>query len=68
MPSITVKGMRCGHCSKSVTEAVSKLPGISSVEVSLEKGEVSWKDADPSSPVPVDTVKKTVNSIGFEAP
>lgn len=67
MPSITVKGMRCEHCRKSVTEAVSKFPGVSGVEVDLQTGTVSWQDADASAPASADEIKKAVNSIGFEA-
>lgn len=67
MPVIAVKGMRCEHCRKSVTEAVSKMAGVASVEVSLEKGEVRWTDADPAKPVDCAAVKEVVNGLGFEA-
>ena len=32
-----VRGMHCGGCVKSVTRAVSQLPGVQAVEVSLGK-------------------------------
>lgn len=66
MPALPVKGMRCEHCRKSVIEAVSKLSGAAGVQVDLQKGEVSWTDADPSSPLSPDDVKKAVNAIGFD--
>lgn len=67
MPEIIVKGMRCEHCRKSVTEAVSKIPGVSAVEVNLESGKVTWQDADPASPAPIETIRKAITAIGFEA-
>jgi len=67
MPSVTVKGMRCEHCRKSVTEAVSKLPGVASADVDLQKGQASWVDADPAAPVSPEAVKKAITAIGFEA-
>ncbi|MDR0338931.1 MAG: cation transporter [Desulfovibrio sp.] len=67
MPAVKVNGMRCEHCKKSVTEAVAEIPGAAGVEVDLQKGEVRWSDADASAPVSVDSVKKAVNAIGFEA-
>lgn len=35
--TINIKGMTCGGCVKSVTEVLQKIPGISNVDVSLEK-------------------------------
>lgn len=67
MPSVTVKGMRCEHCRKSVTEALSKVPGVASAEVDLQKGVASWTDADPAAPVALEAVKKAITAIGFEA-
>ncbi len=66
MPTVTVKGMSCEHCRKSVTEAVSKVKGVSDVTVDLEKGLASWKDAEAGSPA-VDEVKKAIKNIGFDA-
>lgn len=68
MPVIIVNGMHCGNCQKAVFEAVSKVPGVSGVTVDLEKGRASWQDADPAKPADVESVKKAVNAIGFEAP
>ena len=33
---ISIEGMHCCHCSGAVTKALSKLPGVTSVAVSLE--------------------------------
>ncbi len=32
----TVPGMSCGHCEKAITEEVSGVAGVESVEVDLE--------------------------------
>ena len=40
MTKLIVEGMNCGHCVKSVTEALEGVAGVDKVvEVSLEKGE-----------------------------
>lgn len=36
----TVTGMTCGHCVAAVTEEVSAIEGVESVEVDLETGTV----------------------------
>lgn len=35
---LTIRGMSCQHCVKTVTEALRGLPGVEAVEVSLEAG------------------------------
>lgn len=67
MPTVTVKGMSCEHCKKSVLEAVSKIKGVSEAQVDLKAGLASWTDADPASPAIVEDVKKAIKAIGFEA-
>lgn len=37
----TVKGMTCEHCVKSVTEEVSDIVGVSSVDVDLASGRLT---------------------------
>jgi copper ion binding protein len=36
-----VQGMTCGHCVASVTEELTELPGVESVDVELETGRVT---------------------------
>ena len=38
---VTVAGMTCGHCVASVTEELSEIAGVESVEVVLETGSVT---------------------------
>jgi copper chaperone len=39
--SYTVEGMTCGHCVAAVTEELSKLDGVSHVDVDLASGRVT---------------------------
>lgn len=61
--SMEVGGMSCEHCVKSVTEALSKQPGVSQVMVSLENRKADFEAADE---VDVETLKDAVRKIGFE--
>lgn len=63
MRTLRVKGMSCGHCVKSVTQALEGVQGVSSVNVSLEEGTASF-DASPG--VSMDRVYEAVERIGFE--
>ncbi len=63
MPTIQIKGMRCGHCAASVTSALNAIEGISEVKISLEKSEASFNQ---SKDVPMADIKKAIAAIGFE--
>ena len=63
MNKIKVDGMHCQNCVKAVTEAVSALPGAKGVEVSLEKGEVTWE----TMAVSIDKIIEAIEDIGFDA-
>jgi copper chaperone CopZ len=39
--TINVDGMTCGHCVNSVTEELSKINGVTSVNIDLHEGEAS---------------------------
>ncbi len=43
----TVTGMTCGHCVASVTEELSEIPGVESVDVVLDSGAVTVTSATP---------------------
>ena len=45
-----VQGMTCGHCVASVTEELSELPGVESVDVVLETGLVTVTSAKMNPP------------------
>lgn len=64
MPTITITGMRCGHCVGAVTEALNKIPGVSNASVNLEKNQATY-DASPE--VRPETIRDAIKAIGFEA-
>ncbi len=37
----TVSGMTCGHCVQAVTEEVTKVPGVTEVEIDLDSGRLT---------------------------
>lgn len=58
-----VKGMTCGHCVSSVTNELSKLPGVSDVAVDLDTGQVT---VTSDQALDADTVRGAVDEAGFE--
>lgn len=59
----TVKGMTCGHCVAAVTEEISSIDGVASVEVALESGAVTvTSDRDLS----LDDIRAAVDEAGYE--
>ena len=47
---ITVTGMTCAHCVASVSEEISEIAGIESVDVVLETGAVTITSVTPLDP------------------
>jgi copper chaperone len=60
-----VTGMHCGGCVKSVTGAISRLPGVRSVDVSLER-KAATVEYDGAALQPAAIVAAIVDA-GFEA-
>ena len=58
----TVTGMTCEHCVASVTEEVSELPGVRTVDVALETGTLTV-DAEP--PLSESAVREAVEEAGY---
>ncbi|MBF4551842.1 heavy metal transporter [Pseudoclavibacter sp. RFBJ3] len=42
-----VTGMTCAHCERAVTQEVSDLAGVASVDVSAETGRLVVESAEP---------------------
>jgi copper chaperone len=62
---LKIEGMRCEGCVKSVTRVLSALPGVKSVEVSLEAKRASVR-YDPSR-AGADAMRRAVEGAGFKA-
>ncbi|MFW5417149.1 heavy-metal-associated domain-containing protein [Nocardiopsis sp. CNT-189] len=61
--TITVTGMTCEHCVRSVKEEVSEIPGVTSVDVDLGSGRV---DIASSEPIPGERLRAAIDEAGYE--
>ena len=59
----TVTGMTCGHCVASVTEEISEIPGVESVDVVLDSGAVT---VTSSQPLEQQVVQAAVEEAGYQ--
>jgi copper chaperone CopZ len=55
--------MTCGHCVASVTEEISELPGVESVDVVLDSGAVT---VTSSQPLEEQSVRTAVEEAGYQ--
>ena len=58
-----VVGMTCGHCVASVTAELTKLPGVTDVDVDLDSGDVRVL-SDRS--LDLDEVRAAVDEAGYQ--
>ncbi len=63
MPTVKISGMRCGHCTASVTKALAAIDGLTQIVVDLEKGEARYVE---TKPVPIENIRAAITKIGFE--
>lgn len=61
--TFTVTGMTCGHCVASVRDEVSKVDGVSAVDVELATGAVTVTSERPVDPA---AVAAAVDEAGYE--
>jgi len=59
----TVAGMTCGHCVRSVTEEVTKIAGVTGVDVDLASGAVRVASRTPVDSV---AVADAVEEAGYK--
>ncbi|UUZ61667.1 cation transporter [Nocardioides sp. B-3] len=60
--TLTVTGMTCGHCVASVTEEISELASVESVDVDLATGTVTVTSSQPLDPA---AVRAAVEEAGY---
>ena len=58
----TVTGMTCGHCAASVTEELTGLAGVETVDVVVETGAVTVTSA---TPLDESAVRAAVEEAGY---
>ncbi len=56
-----IKGMMCNHCKNNVEKNITKIDGVTAVEVDLEQG-IAHVDGD----FDVEKVIETINNLGYE--
>ena len=61
---LTVKGMTCMGCVRSVKNVLEPVPGIAEVDVTLENGRVAI--AYDSAKARVDQFKEAIQDAGYE--
>lgn len=59
----SVSGMTCGHCVSAVTEELSKLTGVTDVQVDLADGTAT---VTSDLPLDDDAVRAAVDEAGYE--
>ena len=60
--SFTVTGMTCGHCATSVSEEISEIAGVESVDVVVETGAVT---VTSTAPLDASVVRAAVEEAGY---
>lgn len=61
--TVKIKGMSCSHCVMAVSKALNEIPGVSNVDVNLEKGEATY-DRDAS--VSPELIRERIEKAGYE--
>ncbi|QSF42084.1 copper chaperone CopZ [Priestia megaterium] len=62
--TLTVKGMSCGHCVKSIEGSVGELNGVQHVEVNLNEAKVSVEF--DQNKVSLESIKEDIDDQGYE--
>jgi copper chaperone len=63
LATFAVVGMTCGHCVASVTEEVSEVDGITSVDVDLATGRLTVAS---DAAIDAHAIKRAVETAGFQ--
>ena len=58
-----VSGMTCGHCAGAVTAEISKVPGVTGVQVDVAASRVTVQS---DQPVSADAIAEAVEEAGYE--
>ncbi|GGG47758.1 hypothetical protein GCM10011374_07700 [Kocuria dechangensis] len=63
--TVNVSGMTCGHCVASVTEELTELEGVESVDVELVAGGVSPVTVTSSRELGEQEIAEAVEEAGY---
>jgi copper ion binding protein len=62
--TIEIRGMDCAGCAVNVEQALTRLPGVKSVEASYEKGQ-AVVEYDPAK-VNAEQLKAAIDRLGYK--
>ena len=62
----SVAGMTCGHCAHAVREEVSKLDGVTNVEIELASDGPSTVKVTSQQDLLVESVREAVDEAGYD--
>lgn len=62
MTTLNITGMTCGHCVKTVKQALADVPGVTGAEVDLQA-----RQAQVEGTADVDALVAAVQEEGYEA-
>ena len=62
--TLTVKGMTCTGCVRSVKNVLEPIPGVNSVDIALENGQVAI--SFDSAQANLDQFKAAIQDAGYE--
>lgn len=60
---VRVEGMMCEHCVAHVRDALSKLPGVKSIDISLQDKTAAIKS---KKPLDNDQIKALIEEAGYK--
>ena len=60
---VKVEGMMCEHCVAHVREALSKLPGVKSIDISLQDKTAAIKS---KKPLEEEAIKSLIEGAGYQ--
>jgi copper chaperone len=61
-----IQGMTCSHCVASVTEELSRLPGVTNVNVDLVAGGTSRVIVDSDTVLEAQEIEAAIDEAGYE--
>ena len=61
---LNVQGMSCGHCVKTITNALGELPGVNNINIDLNKATVAF--SFETAQTPLEKIKLTITEAGYD--
>lgn len=65
MITVLVTGMTCQHCADKVTSELTKIAGVTGVDVKLPSGQVDISTSADAN-ITIDAIQQSVEDAGFQ--